>query len=206
MAATGRLIRDHPATLAALAAGILAAAASFAPDSPVATLGWWAGGGAEAVWRPAWRPLWRLLTTHFVHLGAAHFAANLFAATLIGWICDRLHLAGRLPAATLASLAGVGLGLEFGPWAIAWYVGFSGVLHGLFAWLCLYVALTPSAERSALVRGLAAALFLGGLVKVVAALTTPVGAPGWLGIPQATPVHLYGYLGGMLWAFLRRAK
>jgi rhomboid family GlyGly-CTERM serine protease len=192
------LIRDHPATLAALAAGILAAAASFAPDSPVAALGWRAGGGAEAAWR--------LLTAHFVHLGAAHFAANLFAATLIGWICDQLHLASRLLAATLASLASVGLGLEFGPWAIAWYVGFSGVLHGLFAWLCLELALTPSAERSATVRGLVVALFLGGLLKVVVTLATPVGAPGWLGIPQATPVHLYGYLGGMLWAFLRRAR
>lgn len=191
-------IRDHPATLAALGAGILAATASFAPDGAVAELGWHAGGGAGASWR--------LLTAHFVHLGAAHLAANLFAATLIGWSCDQLRVSARLPAATLASLAGVALGLEFGPWAISWYVGLSGMLHGLFAWLCLFLALSPSAERSQDVRKLAAVLYLGGLLKVAVALATPLGAPGWLGIPQATPVHLYGYLGGTLWAFLRRER
>jgi rhomboid family GlyGly-CTERM serine protease len=184
--------------LAALAAGILAAAASFGPDSAVADLGWWAGGGTGAIWR--------LLTANLVHLGAAHLAANIFAATLIGWSCDRLGVSARLPAAALASLAGVGLGLEFGPWAITWYVGLSGLLHGLFAWLCLSLVLGPSSEGSARVGKFAALLYLGGLLKVVVALATPLGAPGWLGIPQATPVHLYGYLGGTLWAFLRRER
>jgi rhomboid family GlyGly-CTERM serine protease len=198
MAAIGRVIRDHPAMLAALAAGILAGAASFGPGSAVADLGWRAGGGTGASWR--------LLTAHFVHLGAAHLAANIFAATLIGWSCDQLGVSARLPAAALASLAGVGLGLEFGPWAITWYVGLSGLLHGLFAWLCLSLALSPPAERSPGMRKLAAALYLGGLLKVVVALATPLGAPGWLGIPQATPAHLYGYLGGTLWAFLRRER
>lgn len=186
----------YPATFAALAAAGLAAAASFAPHAAVSSLVWRAGGGVETSWR--------LFTTHFVHLGAAHLLANLVAAALIGWTCDRLHLAGRLPGATLASLVGVDLGLAFGPWTVDWYVGLSGLLHGLFAWLCLALALDPRGGKST--RGLAAALCLGGLVKVLLTLGETVGAPGWLGIPQATPAHLYGYLGGALWALSRRVK
>jgi rhomboid family GlyGly-CTERM serine protease len=197
MASAENLIRGHPATLAVFMAGVLAAA-GFVCDSPVESLGWWGGGEVGAAWR--------LLTAHFIHLNAAHGLANLVAALLIGWSCDRLGLSGRLPAATLAALVSVDLGLVFGPWTITWYAGFSGVLHGLFAWLCLCLALTPLPGRSASMRGLAMVLFLGGLVKVVAALATPVGTPGWLGVPQATPAHLYGYLGGTLWVFLRRER
>jgi rhomboid family GlyGly-CTERM serine protease len=198
MISAARWIRAHLATLAAIGVGVLAVLASFGPATPVSALGWRAGGGVDSAWR--------LLSAHFVHLGAAHLAADLSAAVLIGWSCDRLGLAHRLPAAALASLVAVDLGLEFGPWAIGWYAGLSGVLHGLFAWLTLCLVLSPSAEGSRRLRWMAAALFLGGLLKGAVGLGTPVGAPGWLGIPQATPAHLYGYLGGTLWAFLRREK
>ena len=190
-------MKRHPATFAALLAGIVAAAI-LGLDSPVASLGWRADSGFESVWR--------LVTAHFVHLGALHFAVNFFAALLIGWVCDQLHLAGQLASATLACLIGLGIGLEFGPWAIAWYVGLSGLLHGLFAWLCLELVLAGEPARPARLRVLAAVLLVGGLVKVVANLDTPVGAIGWLGIAQAPPAHLYGFLGGTFWAILRRLR
>ncbi len=174
-------------------AGVLAEA-SFGLDSAVVDFGWRADSGEP----------WRLLTSQFVHLGHVHLAANLFAAALIVWSCNQFQLSTRLPAATLATLAGVGLGLQFGPWAITWYVGMSGLLHGLFAWLCLHLAVRASFARP--VRKFAGVLYLGGWFKVLITLTTPLGATGWLGIPQVTPVHLYGYLAGTLWALLRRTK
>lgn len=189
-------MRRHPATLAALGAGLLATAASFVPEPARDGLIWHGGTGMAAPWR--------LLTAHFVHLSSAHLAVNLIAAAMIAWTCDRLHMAGRLAGAALASLIGVDLGLAFAPWNIAWYAGFSGALHGVFAWLCLALALDPSTGKAT--RGLALALLSGGAIKVLAGLATPVGTPGWLGVPEAAPAHFYGYLAGALWAFSRREK
>ncbi len=149
---------------------------------------------------------WRLITAHFVHLSAVHFAANFIAAVLIGAICDRLDLSRQLLTSSLIAMVCVDLGLEFGPWRIDWYVGFSGVLHGTFAWLCLLLVLSPAQGRWWGLRGVVGALFLGGLVKVLASLSIPVGSLGWQGIPQATPVHLYGFAGGTFWALLRWPK
>ena len=193
-----KLFSNRPATSSAVALGVLAAAASFTTQIGVLTLGWRIGSIYDAPWR--------LLTSQFVHLGPAHFSVNFLAAVLLGVVCDRLHVTRQLFGATLASFVAVCTGLEWGPWPLNWYVGFSGVLHGLFAWLCLSIARTTTTARFWSARAGALALYAGGLIKVVSALSIPVGSPGWLEIPQATPVHLYGYAGGTLWALLRRGK
>lgn len=191
-------LRRYPATLAMLLAGLLAVLASLSMPDPVATLGWHAAAGAS-------RPL-SLVSAHFVHLGYGHLATNVLAALLLGWCYDRFGLAGRLPSAALVSLAAVDLGLLYGPWPVAWYVGLSGILHGIFAWLTLSLVRHPAIRDSRSARIFAGLLFMGGLLKAVAGLAVPVGWVDWRGIPLATPVHLYGYLAGALWAWLRRDR
>lgn len=191
-------LRRYPATLAMLLAGLLAVLATLAPPDPVASFGWHAAGSAN--WPLA------LVSAHFVHLGFGHLAVNVLAALLLGWCCDRFGLAGRLPAAALVALGAVDLGLVYGPWPIAWYVGLSGLLHGVFAWLTLSLVWHPGLSDHRSVRIGAGVLFLGGLLKVVTGLAVPVGGADWRGIPLATPVHIYGYLAGALWAWLRRDR
>ena len=74
---------------------------------------------------------WRLLTGHFVHLGSTHLVLNLAGLVLVwllvGRYFDSLHWALVL-AVTLVSLT---VGFWVFDTALLWYVGLSGVLHGL---------------------------------------------------------------------------
>ena len=144
---------------------------------------------------------WRLLTGHFVHLNWLHALINAAA----WWIVVRLfapELDARrqlLVIAIAAPMIGVGLWLLHP--AIAFYRGFSGVLHALFfagasAWLLR--ALAEPASRSLRTLWLPVVLLAGGALKVAleqpAASETPYEE--WLGghvVPQA---HLFGALAG----------
>lgn len=76
---------------------------------------------------------WRLFSAHLVHLGWSHWALNMAGLALI-WALLARELAGVFGwLVVLGSALVIGLGLlQFDP-ALQWYVGLSGVLHGLFA-------------------------------------------------------------------------
>lgn len=169
----------------------LAAAMSLLPRYQITAFGWRAGGGLLDAWR--------LVSAHFVHLDQRHLAINLAAASLLfGAGIWHQGLGATLTAAVAAMLA-VDLGLLVGPWPIEWYVGMSGVLHGLFAWLALSLLLQGGDRAGRLI---AAVLVAGGTVKVWLDLAHPLGETGWLGVPLATPAHLYGWLGGLVFALV----
>lgn len=77
--------------------------------------------------------LWRLLTAHVTHLGWPHLWLNL-AALFVGWLlCGHCFSMGRWALLVFGgSLAISGLFLPLDP-GLQWYVGLSGVLHGLLA-------------------------------------------------------------------------
>jgi len=74
---------------------------------------------------------WRLLSGHFIHLGWAHLALNLAGLWTLLFIFNRIGspIIGLISIILLALGISSGL-LIFSP-EITWYVGFSGVLHGL---------------------------------------------------------------------------
>lgn len=81
-------------------------------------------GGAEA---------WRLATGQLVHLGWTHLLMNLVGLAVVWWLFGRDLTARQWGAGIAACGLGVGAGLlGFSP-GLAWYVGFSGILHGLLA-------------------------------------------------------------------------
>ena len=135
---------------------------------------------------------WRLLTGSIVHLGPRHLALNL-AALVALWALAPEVVRGRRGALAIGGGAlGVGLGLlAFAP-AVGWYVGVSGVLHGLLA---------VAARDLLRVRdriGLALALLL--VVKLlwesgVGPLPFTAQAAGG---PVIVIAHLYGTLGSLL--------
>lgn len=135
---------------------------------------------------------WRLLSGSIVHLGPRHLLLNLAALAAL-WALAPAAMRGRRGALAIGGGAlGVGLGLlAFAP-AVGWYVGVSGVLHGLLA----ITARDLLRARDAL--GIPLALLL--LTKLVWESTAgplPFTAQA-AGGPVIVVAHLYGTLGALL--------
>lgn len=76
---------------------------------------------------------WRLFSAHLVHLGWRHLLFNVAALWLVWLLFHSVRSQRCWSLVTLVSMLGVGLGLWWLSPHILWYVGLSGVLHGLFA-------------------------------------------------------------------------
>mgnify|MGYP000069384321 CR=1 FL=1 len=137
------------------------------------------------------QPGWQWLSGHLLHLGNAHLAANLLAMCLLAGIAWRQQQLPQSLLALLVSMLGVDLGLVV-QGTVAWYVGLSGALHGVFAWLML--APESHATGRATLRPL---LWLLGIVKIYIDLHT---SQHWLDIPTVPQAHLYGFCSGSLLA------
>jgi rhomboid family GlyGly-CTERM serine protease len=140
---------------------------------------------------------WRALSGHFVHLGAVHTLINLGGILALVLLCpprlgafEWLRRIGLLALAISAALYVAAPGVDR-------YVGFSGVLHGLF--VLGLVPLARSGDRIAI-----AGLVLL-IVKVVLEQTVgPSAEEGRLiGGGVVTLAHLFGTLAALVygWAF-----
>jgi len=141
--------------------------------------------------------LWLLLSGHFVHLNAQHLWLNLAGLVLVMVFFSRYCSVLIWLQVIIISALFVALGLYWLNEDIIWYVGLSGVLHGLFivgAWYEL--------KR----------YFNSGLVLlllVIAKLTWeqvygPMpGSESMTGGRVMVDAHLYGALGGILFLLLQ---
>lgn len=139
--------------------------------------------------------LWRLLTGNLVHLGWAHLLRDVVGLMLIwklfaGWLAERTWL-WVLAASAVA--VGVGL-LAFSP-GVAWYVGISGALFGLFSAGALSVGRKQPVYAGSLLLGMTAVI---AWTLHAGALPGETAGLGGAVVPQA---HLYGAIGGAV-AFL----
>lgn len=143
--------------------------------------------------------LWRLLSGHFVHLSWPHLWMNLAALGLLGLLLDRAMTSLDWSVATLASIICIDIGLLWLDPDVVWYVGLSGVLHGLLAF---------GAWRLLAMRSPVGWLLAAGLVVKLA-------WEHWLGpVPLSAETaggevvvsaHLYGAVGGSLAVWACRA-
>lgn len=143
--------------------------------------------------------IWRLLTGHIAHLNPAHLLLNL-AGLLLVW----LLVGGRFSRlewclVIAATIAVIDCGFWFLDPGLGWYVGLSGLLHGLLL--------------AGLVRGFRDApgesIALGLLVILKIAyeqLAGPLpGSEASAGGPVIVNAHLYGAVGGVIagaWAWI----
>jgi rhomboid family GlyGly-CTERM serine protease len=164
-----------------------------------------AAGGAEA-WRLerglALTEPWRLASGQLVHLGWTHLLLNLSGLVIVWALFGRDLRAWEWAVAILACGAGVSLGLlGFSP-GLDWYVGLSGILHGLLAAVVVVRASRqPSTLTALMLIGLAAKLaweqFAGG----------ESGTARLIGGAVIVDSHLYGALAGAAWGgYLVRAR
>jgi rhomboid family GlyGly-CTERM serine protease len=147
--------------------------------------------------------LWRLLTNHLVHLGWTHMWLNLAGLALVAWLVGSVYNWLRWLVVTGITAITIAAGFWFLYPDLDWYVGLSGLEHGLLVG-GLYVGVLARDRES---------LVLLGFVLAKVAWEQLSGGP--LPGSEATSggsvivnAHLYGTVGGavagaLLW---RRAE
>lgn len=136
--------------------------------------------------------LWRLVTGHIVHLGMAHTVLNVVALLLV-WLLIGSSLTTAAWLLVIAcSLAGIDLGLWTLDPELAWYVGLSGLLHGMFA--AGLVAQVRESPTETVAMGV---LMIGKIIYEQSVGPLP-GSEATSGGAVVVDAHLYGALAGAL--------
>jgi rhomboid family GlyGly-CTERM serine protease len=94
---------------------------------------------------------WRLLSGHFVHLGWSHLWLNLAGLLLVWGLVGRAFSTAHWWGVIVTSLLGISCGLWWWLPQLAWYVGLSGLLHGMLMAGSLRLALASEREARFLV-------------------------------------------------------
>lgn len=136
--------------------------------------------------------VWRLFTAHFVHLGWSHLLMNLAALALIWMLFGRMLRLSVWIVISLASMLGIGLGLLLFSPSIDWYVGLSGMLHGLFA-----AGVMVSLRAGNRLEIMLLLLLLGKLMWEQIYGPLP-GTAEFAGGAVVTDAHLYGAVSGFV--------
>ena len=138
----------------------------------------------------------RWLTAHFVHLNANHALLNVGASLMLMRIFrdiwERWHwllLIVVVPVSICATFYLLGYSLN-------WYVGFSGALHGWFAWCCVFLW---KREKEFVVIGA-----VGILLKLGIEHFYPNSLPSeeMIGGNVVTAAHRLGALYGFIYALI----
>ncbi|HUN00074.1 MAG: rhombosortase [Halothiobacillus sp. 20-53-49] len=134
--------------------------------------------------------VWRVFTGNFVHANWRHLASDVVGLLLWTALAAYLESARSYLIVLIGSGLGVGLGLLLLDPHVGWYVGLSGILHGLFA--------------ASAIRLLSHREWLAG-VALLAALSLKIlweqrfgdlGTGKLLGVPVLVDAHLYGAVAG----------
>lgn len=140
--------------------------------------------------------VWRLLTGHLVHLGVSHTLLNLAGLILVWFLVGRAYAWQQWLWVMAGSIAAIDLGLWFGAPSLEWYVGLSGLLHGMLAAGIVAGLAGRSAETLLL-----AVVVAGKLAWEQFAGPLP-GSETTSGGAVIVDAHLYGVIGGTLVALV----
>jgi rhomboid family GlyGly-CTERM serine protease len=136
---------------------------------------------------------WRLVTGHLVHADMVHLGWNVLGVLIVAFLFARDYSWRQWLVILGVSIATTDLGFLLLAPQLEWYVGFSGVLHGLMAAGLVAWLRTSRDAITWIVTGLFAAKlawehFAGPLPFTAASLELPV-------VHEA---HTYGAIGGGL--------
>jgi len=141
---------------------------------------------------------WRLVSAHFTHLGYSHLLLNLAGLILVWLLVGRYYTAMQWLFVLAVSIAAVSGGFWFFDRNMLWYVGLSGVLHGLLLAGAIRGLRILPAESAVI-----CIIVAGKLVYEQVAGPLP-GSESVSGGSVVVNAHLFGGLGGiaagaMLW-------
>lgn len=134
--------------------------------------------------------IWRLITGNLVHLGWSHALMNLLGLGLIWGLFWDCFSPKQWLIVTIISGLSVCLGLLIFNPGLVWYVGLSGVLHGLFL-----AGAVGGIRRGDRREAILLVAIVGKLIweQVFGALP---GSADMAGGPVVVNSHLYGAIGG----------
>jgi len=135
---------------------------------------------------------WRLVSGHLVHLGLGHLWPNVAALAILALLFEDVFGNADWWRVSAASAAAIDLGLYLFDPTVLWYVGLSGVLHGVVAAGALALVSRRQTLGAVLALGLGAKLTFEQIVGPVPFTAESVGGP------VVVAAHLYGTVGGLL--------
>jgi rhomboid family GlyGly-CTERM serine protease len=132
---------------------------------------------------------WRLVSAHWIHLDLHHALLNALGLALMWALFVRDYSPRQWLLILCGAIAAIDAGLWFVDSTILWYVGSSGVLHGIMA----------AGTLAHLKRKEAEAWLLAGFLIAKLAYEHWAGALPLSGSDTVVvDAHLYGVLGGLL--------
>ena len=147
---------------------------------------------------------WRLLSGQLSHLGLSHLFLNLTGVCLLAALYPGVR-AGDWWAWFAASAIGVAIGLVVFATEIGWYVGLSGLLHGMLAAAAL-AHMLPSAQdlprREQYFSTLVFVIVAGKIGWELYAGALPLTAE-ISGGAVITEAHFFGFAAGSVWVLGR---
>lgn len=140
--------------------------------------------------------LWRLLSAHLEHLGWPHLLMNLVGLWLL-WLLYGDCMSNRMWSGMLTVTGlGISAGLLILDPTLVWYVGLSGVLHGVFS--CGIICRLRAATRG---EWLMLVLLAAKLAWEQINGSVP-GSAAFAGGPVIVDAHLYGAIIGAVFGLL----
>ena len=134
----------------------------------------------------------RLLMGHGVHLGTSHYLLNIAGLVLVWFLVGKAFSPSQWSAIITANIVVMDLGFWFLMPELDWYVGLSGLLHGILA--AGIAGIWRSRRMEALIIASIVVLKLGYEVFV-----GPVpGSGDMAGGDVVTAAHLFGAVGGII--------
>jgi len=143
---------------------------------------------------------WRLISGHFAHLGWSHLALNSAGLLLVWFLVGGAYSLRVWIAITGVTFATMDIGFWFLNPELYWYVGMSGLLHGLLVAGIVTRLCKIDAETAILL------LLLVGKITWEQFSGPVPGSESTSGGPVIVDAHLYGALGGALGAILARIR
>jgi len=137
---------------------------------------------------------WRFITGHLLHLGWIHLLFNLAGLALITALFFPEWSASSFSSAFISSAILMNICLYVFSPELIWYVGLSGILHGLIAAGAIYsYQVQPK---------FALLILIGCAIKIGWEQFTgsSVGTEKLIGGKVAFDAHMFGYLGGLIGA------
>jgi rhomboid family GlyGly-CTERM serine protease len=133
--------------------------------------------------------LWRLLSAHVVHLDLRHTLLNAAGLLLMWALFIRDYRPRQWFLILLATTAAIDAGLWFRDTQVLWYVGASGLLHGIMA-----AGILAQLRRGETSGAILAVFLLAKLGYEQFAGPLPFAGSA---IPVVVNAHLYGAAGGL---------
>jgi rhomboid family GlyGly-CTERM serine protease len=166
---------------------VIAISAMLYIAEPTSSL--WLAFDRDAIEQGQW---WRLLTGNFLHTNVNHLLLNLAAVVLLWSLHGEYYRTGHYAVMLVLLSLGVSVGIYAFEPKMQWYVGLSGILHGVFVWGAYQDI------RQGLTSGWL--LMIGVWVKILnEQLFGPsVGIAQLIQASVAIDAHLFGAFGGLI--------